>query len=193
MKPGEHNKGPICAITAEDLHVIAAMNEAAETGKTGIVGYEANAGFLTNSDFPMFGKTLPVLPTCDAVLPVLSIILLSMQERKPISILLSDLPQRFSLSDRIQNFPTAESTKFLDQLSDAVATETDFGNVFGKVESMDRTDGLRITFQSSEVLHMRPSGNAPEFRCYNEADSPERVFEMQQQAVDVLMKMKEEA
>ena len=59
-----------------------------------------------------------------------------------------------------------------------------------KVESSGRTDGLRVTFQSSEVLHMRPSGNAPEFRCYNEANSEERVQEMQRISMEILLKLK---
>lgn len=170
--------------------VIASMNEAAEAGNKGIVGYEANGGFLTNSDFPMFGKSLPALPTRDAVLPVLSIILLSLKEGKPISGLLTDLPQRFTASGRIQNFPTEESAKILAKFSEIEAIEEAFGDAFGKVESVDRTDGLRVTFQTLEVLHMRPSGNAPEFRCYNEAASQERVLEMQQQAMDILLKIK---
>lgn len=170
--------------------VIASMNEAVEAGSAGIIGYEANGGFLTNSDFPMFGKTLPALPTRDAVLPVLSIILLSIRENKTVSALLADLPQRFTASGRIQNFPTEESAKIIEQLKDEAAIEEAFGELFGKVKSVDRTDGLRITFQSLEVLHLRPSGNAPEFRCYNEAASQERVLEMQQQSMDVLLRLK---
>jgi len=170
--------------------VIASMNEAFSAGCSGIVGYEANGGFLTNSIFPMFGKMLPALPTRDAVLPVLSIILLSIKEGKTISGLLEDLPQRFTASDRIQNFPTEESAKVLAQFEEASAIEDAFGDEFGKVESVDRTDGLRVTFESQEVLHMRPSGNAPEFRCYNEADSQQRVLEMQQQSMDILLRLK---
>ena len=41
---------------------------------------------------------------------------------------------------------------------------------------VDQTDGLRITFENDEVIHLRPSGNAPELRCYNEAASPERAL-----------------
>jgi phosphomannomutase len=37
---------------------------------------------------------------------------------------------------------------------------------------------------------MRPSGNAPEFRCYNEADSEERVQEMQKISMKILLKLK---
>ena len=170
--------------------VIASMIEASEAGRKGIVGYEANGGFLTNSDFPVFGNMLNALPTRDAVLPVLSIILLSIQEGTTISGLLADLPQRFTVSDRIQNFPTEESAKILARLEDSAGIEAVFGDMFGEVESIDRTDGLRITFQTQEVLHMRPSGNAPEFRCYNEAASQERALEMQQQSMDILLRLK---
>jgi phosphomannomutase len=166
------------------------MIEASFSGCKGVVGYEANGGFLTNSDFPIFGKELRALPTRDAVLPVLAIILLSIRERKPISGLLAGLPQRFTASDRIQDFPTEESANILQQFKEVSAIEDAFGEVFGKVESIDRTDGLRVVFQSAEILHMRPSGNAPEFRCYNEAGSEERVSEMQRISMEVLLNLK---
>jgi len=155
--------------------VIASMIDATLTGRKRVVGYEANGGFLTNSDFPVGDKILSALPTRDAVLPQLAIILLSIQEQKPISALLAELPQRFTASDRIQNFPAEESRKILKRFKEISGIEEVFGDVFGKVDSVDWTDGLRVTFQSSEILHLRPSGNAPEFRCYNEADSEERV------------------
>ena len=63
--------------------VVASMIEGSHAGRKGVVGYEANGGFLTNSNFSVFGNELRALPTRDAVLPVLSIILLSIQERKP--------------------------------------------------------------------------------------------------------------
>jgi phosphomannomutase len=170
--------------------VVASMIEASIAGFKGVVGYEANGGFLVNSDLTVFGKQLRALPTRDAVLPVLAIILLSIKMNKPISALLADLPQRFTASDRIQDFPTEESRKILDRFGEVSAIEEAFGDVFGKVMSVDRTDGLRVTFESSEILHMRPSGNAPEFRCYNEAASEERVLEMQKQSMDILLKLK---
>ena len=170
--------------------VVASMIEASFSGYKGVIGYEANGGFLTNSDFTVFGKELRALPTRDAVLPVLSIILLSIKERKPISALLADLPQRFTASDRIQDFPTEESRKILERFEDVSVIENTFSEAFGKVDVIDRTDGLRVTFESQEVLHMRPSGNAPEFRCYNEADSEVRVQEMQRISMDILLKLK---
>lgn len=170
--------------------VVASMIEASFAGRKGVVGYEANGGFLTNSDFAIAGKELRALPTRDAVLPVLAIILLSIQERKTISALLAGLPQRFTASDRIQDFPTENSRLILQKFEDISAINEAFGASFGQIKSIDNTDGLRITFQSQEVLHMRPSGNAPEFRCYNEADSEERVQEMQRISMEILLKLK---
>lgn len=49
------------------------------------------------------------------------------------------------------------------------------GGVCGKAESFDHTDGLRIAVAGDEIVHFRPSGNAPELRCYAEAASPLRA------------------
>ena len=51
---------------------------------------------------------------------------------------------------------------------------------------IDRTDGLRISFDSDEVVHLRPSGNAPELRCYNEAASEARAEEMNKRCLAIM-------
>ena len=38
------------------------------------------------------------------------------------------------------------------------------------VTHVDDTDGLRLTLGDGAIVHLRPSGNAPELRCYAEAD-----------------------
>ncbi|WP_369922687.1 hypothetical protein [Marinomonas polaris] len=38
-----------------------------------------------------------------------------------------------------------------------------------EVVSIDETDGLRMTLNSGDIIHLRPSGNAPELRCYVES------------------------
>lgn len=37
--------------------------------------------------------------------------------------------------------------------------------------AVERTDGLRITLQNGAIVHLRPSGNAPEMRIYAEANT----------------------
>jgi len=161
-------------------YVIAGMVEAAGAGGKCVVGYEANGGFLTNSDISAEGKTLTALPTRDAVLPIISLLLLSIREGKTISQLLADLPQRFTASNRLKEFPTETSKAKLAEFADggAGAFEAAFGRLCGTVTDIDATDGLRATFDNAEVIHLRPSGNAPEFRCYNEAATPQRAVEL---------------
>jgi len=172
-------------------YVIEKMEQAIEAGAQRVVGYEANGGFLTASNITMGGKTLRALPTRDAVVVHLAILLLSIKKDKKISELLMDLPQRFTHSDRLKEFPTEKSLKAMERLvsgdgeKDRQAIEAVFGSHFGSVGAVDTTDGLRITFQNNEVVHLRPSGNAPEFRCYNEADTEERAREMN----DICMKI----
>jgi len=33
----------------------------------------------------------------------------------------------------------------------------------------DQTDGLRVKFDTGDIVHLRPSGNAPELKCYVES------------------------
>ncbi|MBF0494577.1 MAG: hypothetical protein HQL28_05550 [Candidatus Omnitrophica bacterium] len=49
---------------------------------------------------------------------------------------------------------------------------------FGEVEVINYRDGVRITFTNGEISHLRPSGNAPEFRNYAVAATPERAREI---------------
>ncbi|MDP7287824.1 MAG: phosphomannomutase [Phycisphaerae bacterium] len=169
-------------------YVIAGMVEASDAGGKCVVGYEANGGFLTNSDLSRDGKTLTALPTRDAILPIVSVILLLIREGKTISQLLADLPRRFTASNRLKEFPTETSKAKLTEFASggAAAFEAAFGNLCGTVSDIDDTDGLRATFDNAEVIHLRPSGNALEFRCYNEADTPERAAELNDACLAVM-------
>ncbi|MDQ6987206.1 MAG: phosphomannomutase, partial [Mariprofundaceae bacterium] len=173
-------------------YVIEAMQQAELAGAENIVGYEANGGFLTASDIALSGRTLPALPTRDALIVPLAILLLATQQNMSISQLCASLPQRFTASDRIKDFPSELSRQRLavlnsgDAEKDKAAAEVLLGDAFGAVADIDATDGIRITFTSGEIAHLRPSGNAPELRCYNEADSQARALEMNVVCLDLL-------
>jgi len=165
-------------------YVIAAMQQARIDGAKKIVGYEANGGFLSQSGIELGGKILTALPTRDALIVPLAILLLAADSGTTISGLLASLPQRFTASDRLKDFPGELSKARLAPLcgGDAVeniqAAQTLLGELFGSVTAVDTTDGIRISFASEEVVHLRPSGNAPELRCYTEAASAARAMEM---------------
>ncbi|CDT94002.1 phosphomannomutase [Vibrio coralliirubri] len=149
-------------------HVIAEFSELAKTYKR-IAGFEANGGYLLGSDVSVNGKYLKTLPTRDAVLPAL--MLLSLAKTSSIKSLVSQLPQRFTHSDRIQNFETQKSRSILAEgKGNPEALLARIGVKDVSVSNTDFTDGLRMLLSDSTIIHLRPSGNAPELRCYAEAN-----------------------
>ena len=176
--------------------VIASMMEATGGGAKVVVGYEANGGFLTNSDISLFGKTLSALPTRDAVIIHLSILLLALKQGKKLSELVAGLPERYTASDRLKDFPQEQSKSILqlfdsgDPAKDKAKATDVFGELCGSCVDIGRTDGVRMTFDSEEIVHLRPSGNAPEFRCYNEAAGADRVTDLNTACMNILTAMK---
>ncbi len=166
-------------------YVIAAMQAA--SGRR-VVGYEANGGFLTQQAIVRDGRTLPALPTRDAIVVALAVLGLAAHERLAVSALAGLLPPRYTASDRLKDFPTALSATRLAALRDGGvgAIEHALSADFGPVTATDDTDGLRITFASGEIVHLRPSGNAPELRCYAEADTAERADAITRRCLEIL-------
>jgi len=154
--------------------VICEMNKLTNSyPRSTIVGYEANGGFLLGTSVTKNGKSLGPLPTRDAILPIISVIGLSQIYQRPISALKNILPTRFTYSERIQNYPEDKSIKLI---RNQIAFLNLIQNLFSQnnpVIKIDRTDGLRLTFYSGDIVHIRPSGNAPELRVYSESDSQE--------------------
>ncbi len=91
-------------------YVIASMNEAVAAGAKMVVGYEANGGFLMNTPYAKGEKSLAALPTRDAVILHLAVILLARAQGGGISKLVAQLPRRFTASDRLEDFPMDRSS-----------------------------------------------------------------------------------
>lgn len=139
-----------------------------------VAGFEANGGFILASDILVNGITLTSLPTRDALLPALAV--LAYAKDQPISSLLSSLPSCYTSSDRLKNFSNEDSLSVLTNIEQNPQVFFDTLGLAGfSVTSIDKTDGLRLSCSNGEVVHLRPSGNAPELRCYAEASSPVRA------------------
>lgn len=156
-------------------HVIAAMQHDA-AGQGICAGYEANGGFLLGSRIVYEDRVLEPLLTRDAVLPIVTLLAAARMRGCSLSALMADLPQRFTASDRLQEIDPVRSSALLDEL------RKDVGGLLrylppdcGAVVLVDQTDGLRVTFSSGDIVHLRPSGNAPELRCYTESGTPGRA------------------
>ncbi|MEA3387831.1 phosphomannomutase [Sphingobium sp. CCH11-B1] len=169
--------------------VIEAMNALIAEGHSRVCGYEANGGFLLATQVAVEGRDLHALPTRDAVLPILATLVDARRLGVTLSALMAQLPERYTFSERLQNYPTAQSQALIAHLeegSDAdILTRLTamFGGIAGQAEGIDRTDGLRIHFAAGDIIHLRPSGNAPELRCYTESDSSERAARLNEEAL----------
>ncbi|SCZ56075.1 phosphomannomutase [Thiohalomonas denitrificans] len=175
--------------------VIEAMNRACREGAKTVVGYEANGGFLTATRIDREERSLSPLPTRDAVIVVLILLRLA-RESGGVSRLVASLPDRHTASDRIQGFPAEWARLKLDSLSPNGADDPGgFVEIFGIGGSpvgSDITDGLRVTFENGEIIHLRPSGNAPEIRCYVESDSEQRSARLLAHCLRTLESWKED-
>lgn len=171
-------------------YVVSSMLEAAAQGARCVVGYEANGGFLLGSPVPSAGgrAPLPALPTRDAILPMLACLVEARRAGKTLSGLVDALPRRFTASGLLREFPVQQSRAIMAMLESGreAAVERHFAGRFGRPTNLDFTDGVRITFASGDIVHLRPSGNAPEFRCYTEAGSPADAARTNETALDIV-------
>lgn len=169
--------------------VIAAMEHAlAADPDAPVAGFEANGGFLLGFTADGPNGTLPPLMTRDCLLPILAPLSFAKQTKQSLADVVSQLPNRFTAADRLTGIEPAASAPFLKNLTEDPAARQQYFSQLGAEQSIDVTDGLRITFKSGDIVHLRPSGNAPEFRCYTEADSAERAQEILKTCFEQLAK-----
>lgn len=181
---GHFNKVQLTKIGSP--YVIAEFSKLAKKYQR-VAGFEANGGFLLGSNIEVNSQSLAALPTRDAVLPFL--MLLAAAGNGPISPLVTALPARYTHSDRIQNFEIARSQKILgDGIANPQALLTKLGLTDCTVSLVDTTDGLRLTLSNCVIIHLRPSGNAPELRCYVESDCMEGAKSIVNQCLSYLQK-----
>jgi len=135
-----------------------------------VVGYEANGGFLLGYDAKGPTGTLPKLLTRDALLPILAC--LTAAGSNKISDRVACEPARFTAADRLQDVESSKSAALVKKLNEDAAERATFLRPFNATEAgINTADGLRITLSNDRIIHLRPSGNAPELRLYIEAES----------------------
>jgi phosphomannomutase len=165
--------------------VIEAMQTAAGDGRV-VTGFEANGGFLLGSSFGHDGIGGTALPTRDALLPILAVLQAARRESLGLSVLSARWALPVCVSDRLENFPVDQSRALMAHLGASEDVFRHFLSPLGTVALIDHTDGLRATFSSGEIVHLRPSGNAPEMRCYTEATTAERAQTLNAEALDLV-------
>lgn len=170
-------------------YVVEALNRLA-LKHSSVAGFEANGGFILKS--PIFSsQSLQALATRDSVLPLLACLVTAATKRKKLHNLISDLPGRYTSSVLAKDCPGEKSNRILTSITkypqevirDIAATQED------ESITINYLDGIRITTSRGEIIHFRPSGNAPEFRCYTEAATQERAEQIAQNALRKITEM----
>lgn len=150
-------------------YVIAGMQELGGN----VVGYEANGGYLLG--FDAIGPNGPIsgLLTRDSILPILAV--LTESRDLGLEMLVSAEPKRFTVADRLQGVATDTSAALVSRLARDPSILLE--KIKGTHSETNQLDGLRLTLTDGRIVHLRPSGNAPELRFYVEADSREMAQE----------------
>lgn len=160
-------------------YIAEAMMALRDEGYKKIAGYELNGGFLLETDLDKLVR----LPTRDAVLVILSVLANSISAKIPIKDLLASLPQRSTYSLSIKGIPTEKSLAILEGWKNY---RDDIVGTFGTIKEVNLVDGLRLTFENGEIVHFRPSKNAPEFRNYTEAETADRAKLLSEKAIGLI-------
>lgn len=154
-------------------YVIAGMLDALKAGQKAVMGFEANGGLLTASAFTVGDVALSALPTRDCFLPTLAVLAEAAANGTSLSGLAAGFRLPVAVADRLENFPLATSAALMAHLRTSADTLAAFVAPLGTVAGTSDIDGLRVTLGGGEIIHFRPSGNAPEMRCYVEAKDEE--------------------
>lgn len=152
-----------------------------------VVGYEANGGFMLGFDAMGPAGLLPRLVTRDFLVPLLAT-LVAARAAGCIAARVAIEPTRFTATDRLECIPTEHAASQIARLTADTDIRRTLLTALGlsAVHSIDTTDGLRMTSADGTVLHMRPSGNAPELRIYVEADDAKAAQNLLVRAMNAL-------
>ena len=141
-----------------------------------VAGWEANGGFLTGSDIESQGGLLAALPTRDAVLPIVSVLLAAADNKSSLVDLFARLPARYGKAGLIDPFPLEAGLAIVQGCDEPLLSKVFTRKLgFDEIVDINTLDGVRVFFRNGDIAHIRPSGNAPQLRIYAVSDSQERA------------------
>lgn len=170
--------------------VVAGMTALREAGAARVAGFEANGGFLLETDLDLASGHLPRLPTRDALLPLIAVLAAARAGERPVSSLVADLPPRVMRADRVANVAPRIGHSFLKALADSPERRRRLDARLAEPDAIDLTDGVRLSLADGAIVHFRQSGNAGELRCYAETDdatATERLLADMMERLEVVL------
>ena len=89
-------------------------------------------------------------------------------------------------ADRLENFAQEKSAALMAHLRASKDNLETFLAPVGKVKALSDIDGLRVSLTDGSTIHFRPSGNAPEMRCYVEAANQDEAEMLLNKGLDLI-------
>jgi phosphomannomutase len=166
-------------------YVIKGMEDVAAAGARTVLGFEANGGVLLGSSVERNGRTLEALPTRDALLPILCTLAEIVVRHMPLARIVRSFAFKAAASNRLKDVATDRSMAFVARLEEDHGYRSEVLAPLGGIAGHDSRDGLRICASNGEILHFRPSGNAPELRVYVEAETSDRAERLLSWGLDI--------
>lgn len=154
------------------------VEEMTRLGTDRVVGFEANGGFLLESDFELGLGSLKRLPTRDAMLPIIAVLAEAAARGVSVGDLVSELPVRIMKADRLKDVQPEDAKQLVEALARSAELRASFHESLAEPRAIDTTDGTRLITVRGDVVHFRRSGNAPELRCYVETGSTQATQAM---------------
>jgi phosphomannomutase / phosphoglucomutase len=156
----EEYRGEVIATAVGDLLVARELKN-----RDGLFGGEENGGLIF-PDF-VYGR--------DAALSAAKIVEIMARENKPLSQLITELPDYESVKMKVE-CPDELKTEIMEK----IASDT-------RQYKVDSTDGVKI-FRDEGWLIIRPSGTEPIFRCFAEARNKEDAQMMAEWGISLVKK-----
>jgi phosphomannomutase len=166
-------------------YVLEAMAVAAKSHSR-VIGFEANGGLLVGTPIELNGSQLAALPTRDSVLPMLCMFAGAHKAGIALSALVAELDLPVCISGRVENFARADSDRLMALLRASPERQKAFLNGIGSYTRSIDIDGLQMYLDDGSMIHLRPSGNAPEMRCYVSATSQARAADLLRFGLDAI-------
>ena len=159
----EEYGGGVIATAVGDLLVARKLQET-----DGLFGGEENGGLIF-PDF-VYGR--------DAAMTVSKILEIIAKEKKPLSELVSELPEYYTVKMKT-GCPDDKKEEVMSKIAKEISDTTDY--------ELDRTDGVKILRDDGWVI-IRPSGTEPIFRCFAETDNIDKSQEMTEWGISLVKK-----
>ncbi len=159
----EEYGGRVIATAVGDLLVARKLQET-----DGLFGGEENGGLIF-PDF-VYGR--------DAAMTVSKILEIIAKEKKPLSELVSELPEYYTVKMKT-GCPDDKKEEVMSKIAKEISDTTDY--------ELDRTDGVKILRDDGWVI-IRPSGTEPIFRCFAETDNIDKSQEMTEWGISLVKK-----